>query len=79
MKMKSLGDLLAEELRDLYSAENQILKVLPKMAKTATNPELQQGFLRPRRRAPGFCSWAFSRVASARLTRCGVRSPRSTP
>src|SRR6266404_1659538 len=44
MKLKSLDDLLAEELRDLYSAENQILKALPKMAKTAANPELQQGF-----------------------------------
>ncbi|HEV3117072.1 MAG TPA: ferritin-like domain-containing protein [Gemmataceae bacterium] len=44
MKLNSLEDLLVEELRDLYSAENQIIKALPKMAKTASNPELQQGF-----------------------------------
>jgi len=44
MKLHSLDDLLPEELRDLYSAENQILKALPKMAKAASNSELQHGF-----------------------------------
>jgi ferritin-like metal-binding protein YciE len=44
MKLNSLRDLLVEELRDLYSAENQILKALPKMAKAASSPELQSGF-----------------------------------
>jgi ferritin-like metal-binding protein YciE len=42
--MKSLHDLLADEVRDLYSAENQLVKALPKMAKAATNPELSAGF-----------------------------------
>src|ERR1700744_5605104 len=44
MKLNSLADLLHQELKDLYSAENQLLKALPKMAKAATNEELQAGF-----------------------------------
>jgi ferritin-like metal-binding protein YciE len=44
MKLESLQDLLVEQLKDLYSAENQLLKALPKMAKAATNPDLRSGF-----------------------------------
>jgi ferritin-like metal-binding protein YciE len=33
MKMQNLTDVLSDELKDIYSAENQILKALPKMAK----------------------------------------------
>lgn len=44
MKLESLRDLYIEELKDLYSAESQLLKALPKMAKAATAPELQQAF-----------------------------------
>ncbi len=44
MKLNTLTDLLHQELKDLYSAENQLLKALPKMAKAATNEELQEGF-----------------------------------
>jgi len=44
MKLDSLRELYIEELKDLYSAENQITKALPKLAKTATNPRLRQGF-----------------------------------
>jgi ferritin-like metal-binding protein YciE len=44
MKLKSLEDLLHYELKDLYSAENQLVKALPKMAKAATNEELKAGF-----------------------------------
>src|SRR5262245_58288467 len=40
----SLKELLVEELKDLYSAEKQLVKALPKMAKAASNPDLQQGF-----------------------------------
>ena len=39
-----LQELLVDELKDLYSAENQILKALPKMAKEATNEELKAAF-----------------------------------
>jgi ferritin-like metal-binding protein YciE len=44
VKLDSLQKLYVEELRDLYSAENQILKALPKMAKAASSPELQAAF-----------------------------------
>ena len=44
MKLDSLETLYIEELRDLYSAENQLLKALPKIAKTASSPELKQAF-----------------------------------
>ena len=42
--MESLRDLYVEELKDLYSAENQILKALPKMAKKASSDELRAAF-----------------------------------
>lgn len=44
MKLKTLRDALIHELRDLYSAEKQITKALPKMAKAATNEELVEAF-----------------------------------
>ena len=44
MEMESLRDLYLEELKDLYSAENQIIKALPKMIKAATSPDLKAGF-----------------------------------
>src|SRR3954452_22243474 len=40
--MKTLEDLLTHELKDLFSAEKQILKALPKMIKAATSEDLQQ-------------------------------------
>ena len=42
--INSLKDLLIDELKDLYNAENQLLKALPKMAKAASNDELKAGF-----------------------------------
>ncbi|MDP9347727.1 MAG: ferritin-like domain-containing protein [Gemmatimonadota bacterium] len=44
MKMDSLKDLYVEQLKDLYSAENQILNALPKMAAKASHPELRTAF-----------------------------------
>jgi ferritin-like metal-binding protein YciE len=44
MKMKTLNDLFIHEIKDLYSAEKQLAKALPKMAKAATNEDLQQAF-----------------------------------
>jgi ferritin-like metal-binding protein YciE len=44
MKLDSLETLYVEELRDIYSAEGQLLKALPKMAKHASSPELKQAF-----------------------------------
>jgi ferritin-like metal-binding protein YciE len=42
MSVKTVQDLFINELRDIYHAEKQILKVLPKMTKQATHPELKQ-------------------------------------
>ena len=44
MKLATLNDLYVEELKDLYSVENQILKALPEMVKAATAPDLKAGF-----------------------------------
>jgi ferritin-like metal-binding protein YciE len=44
MKLDSLHKLFVEELRDVYNAENQLLKALPKMAKSASSEELKQAF-----------------------------------
>ena len=43
-KIDSLDLLLEEELKDLYSAEKQLVKALPKMAKTATSEDLRAAF-----------------------------------
>jgi ferritin-like metal-binding protein YciE len=42
--MNNLAELLEDELKDLYNAENQLVKALPKMAKKANSPTLQQAF-----------------------------------
>src|SRR5947208_9117544 len=44
MAMDSLKDLYIEELKDLYNAENQLLKALPRMAKKAASPDLRAAF-----------------------------------
>ena len=44
MALDSLHDLYVEELKDLYNAENQLLKALPKMVKAATHPDLKNAF-----------------------------------
>jgi ferritin-like metal-binding protein YciE len=44
MKLNSLDDLLVEQLEDLYDAEKQLVKALPKMAKAAGNDSLRRGF-----------------------------------
>lgn len=44
--MTPLEELLQDELKDLYSAENQMLKSLPRMAKAASSPELKRAFER---------------------------------
>ena len=44
MSLDTLEKLYISELRDLYSAEHQLLKALPKMAKGASSPELKEAF-----------------------------------
>jgi ferritin-like metal-binding protein YciE len=43
-KITNLRDVFVEQLKDLYNAEQQLVKALPKMAKAATSPDLAQGF-----------------------------------
>ncbi|MCX6951889.1 MAG: ferritin-like domain-containing protein [Verrucomicrobia bacterium] len=43
-KISSLSELLVDEIKDLYSAENQLLKALPKMARAASAAGLKAGF-----------------------------------
>ena len=44
MKLNTLQKLYTDELRDLYNAESQLLKALPKMAKAASSEELKEAF-----------------------------------
>ena len=44
MQSQALKELFVDELRDLYNAENQLIKALPKMAKAANSEELSSGF-----------------------------------
>lgn len=44
MPDRGLKELYIDELKDLYNAENQLVKALPKMAKAASSDELRQGF-----------------------------------
>src|SRR5436305_9446332 len=43
VEINSLRELYIDQLRDLYDAENQLIKALPKMAKGATSDELREG------------------------------------
>jgi len=42
--LENLNDLFVDQLRDIYNAEAQLTKALPKMAKAATNPDLKEAF-----------------------------------
>jgi ferritin-like metal-binding protein YciE len=44
MEHQALKELYIDELKDIYNAENQLVKALPKMAKAATSDELRTGF-----------------------------------
>ncbi|HEY1860181.1 MAG TPA: ferritin-like domain-containing protein [Gemmataceae bacterium] len=44
MKVETLDDLYVDELKDLYNAENQLVRALPKMAQAASAPELRTAF-----------------------------------
>ncbi|MDW5266833.1 MULTISPECIES: ferritin-like domain-containing protein [Acidobacteriaceae] len=43
MSVETLEELLIDELKDLYSAEKQIIRALPKLIKAVTTPELREG------------------------------------
>ena len=44
MKLESLKDLYMEQLKDLYSAETQLVDALPKMAEASNSPVLKNAF-----------------------------------
>src|SRR5258707_10662718 len=44
--IKTMNDLFVHQLQDIYYAEKQLVKALPKMAGKATDKELKQGFLK---------------------------------
>ncbi|MFN2421608.1 MAG: ferritin-like domain-containing protein [Gemmatimonadota bacterium] len=44
MSLQTLEDLFIDSLKDLYSAEKQLIKALPRMAKAATSPDLKRAF-----------------------------------
>lgn len=50
---KSLNDLFLETLKDIYYAEKQILRALPKMAKTAQSDELRSAFMKHQEQTEG--------------------------
>ena len=53
MSLDSLQSLFLEELKDIYHAEKQLLRALPRMAKAASSPDLQQAFTRHHRETEG--------------------------
>jgi ferritin-like metal-binding protein YciE len=52
-KPKTLQDLFEDALKDIYYAENKILKTLPKMAKAAQSPDLRAAFTKHERETRG--------------------------
>lgn len=44
MKIATLHDLYIDQLQDMHSAESQLIKALPKMAKAASHPKLREAF-----------------------------------
>ena len=76
MMLNTLEDLFVQQLRDLYDAENQLVKALPKMAKTASSPELKQAFRAIwRRRNTTSSGWSRSSRRSARRPRARSAPP----
>src|SRR5512134_2826019 len=52
-KLHTLDDLYMDLLKDIYSAEKQLVKALPKMAKNAQSPDLQRAFQEHLRQTEG--------------------------
>jgi ferritin-like metal-binding protein YciE len=53
MELQTLQELFVDELKDLYSAENMLVKALPKMAKSADSPDLRNAFEQHLRQTEG--------------------------
>lgn len=68
MAVDTLRDLFVKELSDVYNAEKQITKALPKMAKAASFPELQDAFSKHLKQTEGHIG------GSTRCSTCSARS-----
>jgi ferritin-like metal-binding protein YciE len=53
MKVATIEKLLEDQLKDIYHAENQLLKALPRMARAAATPALKQAFTTHQRETEG--------------------------
>ncbi|HUR03732.1 MAG TPA: ferritin-like domain-containing protein [Nonomuraea sp.] len=53
MALDSMQDLFLNELKDVYNAEKQLVRALPRMAKAADSPELQRAFTKHLRETEG--------------------------
>ena len=69
--IKNLDDLFVHQLQDIYYAEHQITKALPKMIDKATDPQLRRGFETTSRRHK------IRSRGSSRSSKCTVRRPRA--
>ena len=85
MPDQGLKELYIDELKDLYSAENQLVKALPKMAKAASSDELREGFEKHLQQTKGHVQRLekiFPRVRRARgckgLSRKALRLQKKT-
>ena len=63
-----MNELFVHQLQDIYYAEKQLVKALPKMAAKATDKQLKQGFVRPismkpKRMCPGWSRYLRGMVA----------------
>ncbi len=74
MSIKSMEDLFLDQLRDIYHAEKQLVKALPKMAKNSTSAELRNAFHEHLRQTEEHVSRAeqvFERIAAkAKAKKC---------
>lgn len=67
MIVETMQELLIDELKDLYSAEKQIVRALPKLAKACTSKELQQALLNHLEETKGqWLDWSKSPRSSGR-------------
>jgi ferritin-like metal-binding protein YciE len=73
MQLSSLRDLYIDELKDLYSAETQLIKALPKMAKAASSTDLKQGFQKHLKQTEGHAQRLKAICSELKVTPTGKK------
>ncbi|MBN9037056.1 MAG: ferritin-like domain-containing protein [Rhizobiales bacterium] len=73
--IKTMDDLFVHTLRDIYYAEQQIVKALPKMIEKASDPTLKQGFEKHLRETEGHVKRVEQVFEMHGVERKGVRCP----